>query len=293
MLRLLLLYRHGGVWIDASSILTEDLEWVVTKKLRESSVGSSDGGRPPADVFAFHFNERYHNPDFSDLTPSRAPVLESWFIAARGPKMRFITVWLLRFLEMLLRPNVLAYVADFERQGLSTGSFDAHLRVYLRIHLAAFYVLQSAFRKLCGGGAGGVVVQGLQEGGDPAVSGTTSVGNKQLVFRRNRHLAAACTDETAALTYYSVRTESALAGPFWITYFFGFDWSTDAVENNRAFFEKIATKTWPLQGVFPRYFVKLISMWVQQFPSRSGPLNAVVKGDSLIGRLFSTKELES
>lgn len=56
LLRLFLLRRWGGIWIDANSVITENFDWVLREKLLRG--GGARGNR----FFAFNFNENYHLP---------------------------------------------------------------------------------------------------------------------------------------------------------------------------------------------------------------------------------------
>ena len=62
-LRLELLHRHGGIWLDASTILTEPLDWLLEQQQRSG-----------ADLVAYYL-ERYTR----DL---QVPVVENWLMAA-------------------------------------------------------------------------------------------------------------------------------------------------------------------------------------------------------------------
>lgn len=72
--RLYLLKVHGGIWIDASSVVTESFEWVlqVQQQYRSELVG-------------FYIDQFTTKPE--------TPILENWFIAA-VPGSPFIANWL-------------------------------------------------------------------------------------------------------------------------------------------------------------------------------------------------------
>ncbi len=119
-LRLQLLLRHGGIWMDASTLLTADLGWV---QRRRTDLG--DRG-----VVGFYI-DRY--------TRDRAqPLIENWFIAGSAGDP-FIAAWAAEldhalaigeaeYLEALRRGGELADVA----QGIPAG-----MQAYLVMHLAA------------------------------------------------------------------------------------------------------------------------------------------------------------
>lgn len=68
--RLALLKRHGGIWLDASTILTQPLDWVHTEQ--------RDGG------FGYYLTR--------DTTIPEYPVIEVWFIAC-APGHSFVKAW--------------------------------------------------------------------------------------------------------------------------------------------------------------------------------------------------------
>ena len=119
-LRLQLLQRHGGIWMDASTLLTSDLDWV---HRRHADLGSHG-------VVGFYI-DRY--------TRDRSqPMIENWFIAAAAGDP-FIASWATEldralalgeagYLESLRHSGELAAVA----QGIPAG-----MQAYLLMHLAA------------------------------------------------------------------------------------------------------------------------------------------------------------
>lgn len=91
-IRLTLLAKYGGVWIDASTYLTENLDWVLNK-LKKGS------------VFTFY-------SDFCTKTLSR-PIIENWFIVAE-PNNAFILAWLNEFTNCILSENPYTYYSNFK-----------------------------------------------------------------------------------------------------------------------------------------------------------------------------------
>lgn len=119
-LRLQLLRRHGGIWLDASTLLTTGLDWV---HRRHADLGGHG-------IVGFYI-DRY--------TRDRAqPMIENWFIAA-APGDPFIAAWAVEldhalalgesaYLDSLRASGELAAVA----QGIPPG-----MQAYLAMHLAA------------------------------------------------------------------------------------------------------------------------------------------------------------
>lgn len=116
-LRLELLRRHGGIWLDASTILTQSLDWVLA--LQQTS---------HSDFIGYYL-------DLYTADPTR-PVVESWFMAA-PPGSRFIADLQREFTNEVIPRTGEAYIAYL--QGL--GLYDAlrqniDMPIYLSIHLA-------------------------------------------------------------------------------------------------------------------------------------------------------------
>jgi hypothetical protein len=116
--------RHGGVWLDASFLLSSRLPLV-------DVVAAPDGGSSP-DFAGWYLQSftKFH----------QWPVLESWAFAAR-PGSAFMAAWRDEFMST---PNVPEGVADKLRA--YKGRVDAqHIDNphYLFIHMAAQAVLQS------------------------------------------------------------------------------------------------------------------------------------------------------
>lgn len=76
-IRLSLLKEYGGIWLDASIFLTENLDWIFERMKQEQ-----------ADVFLSYCDACTQNKDF--------PVLDNWLIIS-PPKHPFICDWLAEF----------------------------------------------------------------------------------------------------------------------------------------------------------------------------------------------------
>jgi hypothetical protein len=74
LIRLLLLKKYGGIWVDASIFLSESLNWVLQLQ-KEKNV----------DIVCF-YQEKY-------TTDYQNPVIENWFIASTKNN-KFINLWL-------------------------------------------------------------------------------------------------------------------------------------------------------------------------------------------------------
>jgi hypothetical protein len=121
--RINLLVRYGGIWIDASILCTRPLQWI--HDLRE---------KHDSDVVAFYID--------GFTTDKRYPVIENWFIASiEGSPV------ILEWKREMDRVDTLAtlgeYIEDVKRQGVNLQKIDA--LEYLHMHVAAQYVFQKKF----------------------------------------------------------------------------------------------------------------------------------------------------
>lgn len=119
-LRLQLLRRHGGIWMDASTLLTRSLDWVHRRH-------AGLGGRG---VVGFYI-DRYTR-DVSQ------PLIENWFIAA-APGDAFIAAWAAE-LDHALALGEAGYIDSLRASGelaaVAQGIPDS-MQAYLAMHLAA------------------------------------------------------------------------------------------------------------------------------------------------------------
>ena len=123
-LRLQLLIHHGGIWIDGSTLLTTNLDWV-------HSLHDQIG----AGMVGFYI-DRY-------TRDARFPIIENWFLAAPAQDP-FIVAWATE-LDGALALGEERYLDGLRR----TGELDAlaqgipkDMRSYLIMHLAASRVRQ-------------------------------------------------------------------------------------------------------------------------------------------------------
>lgn len=123
-IRLELLRRHGGIWLDASTILTESLDWV----LRQQEVSDAD--------FIGYYLERY-------TTEPDCPVVESWFMAA-PPQSPFIADLQHEFTTEVIARTGREYVEHLQRRGVyESVRQNIDIPEYLSIHLAMQVTLHS------------------------------------------------------------------------------------------------------------------------------------------------------
>lgn len=125
-LRLQLLKRHGGLWMDGSTLLTEGLAWV-------HRLHAEYGGG----VVGFYI-DRY-------TTDQHSPIVENWFLAAPANDP-FIIAWS-EELDRALALGESGYLEALRGDGRLDAVAQAipeDMRAYLVMHLAASAVLQRA-----------------------------------------------------------------------------------------------------------------------------------------------------
>lgn len=125
-LRLQLLAKHGGIWIDASTLLTRNLDWV---HALQAEKGSEYVG-----FYIDRFTTRFDQP-----------IVENWFMAAI-PQSRFIETLAYEF-DQALTMGEPQYLEKLQACGKLTqvvqglGPKD---QLYLIMHVVAAVILDSA-----------------------------------------------------------------------------------------------------------------------------------------------------
>ena len=118
LVRLHLLSKYGGIWIDASIICNKPLQWVHDLSRGKEFLG-------------------YYLESFT--THTEFPVLESWFFAC-VPNSMFVKKWRDAFMLMNNYSTVNDYVSALRSAGTDLQKIDGPS--YLAIHVAAQYVMQ-------------------------------------------------------------------------------------------------------------------------------------------------------
>ncbi|PNG99467.1 hypothetical protein TSOC_014753, partial [Tetrabaena socialis] len=117
--RLNVLAEHGGVWSDASIIMTQSLDWM----LRDM-----DASR--CTFFGYYLD--------GFTTDMRYPILESWFFACT-PRNPFVHQWRDAFMLLNEFDSVEAYIAHVRA---TTDLQNLSIPEYLTIHVAAQLAMQ-------------------------------------------------------------------------------------------------------------------------------------------------------
>lgn len=120
-IRLHILAEYGGIWCDASIILTQSLSWIENLKYTNDNV----------EFIGFYID--------SLTTKKEFPVVESWFFAC-VPKCDFVVKWRDELKRMTLFHTVKDYIENVEKDTIITNIGD--LKEYLVIHVAAQKIMQ-------------------------------------------------------------------------------------------------------------------------------------------------------
>lgn len=121
-IRLELLRRHGGIWLDASTILTQPLDWVLQEQARTG-----------ADFVGYYLQQYTSVPD--------RPVVENWFMAA-PPGSPFIEDLQREFTQEVIARTGEQYIAHLQAQGLYAQALQRiDMPAYLTMHLALQVIL--------------------------------------------------------------------------------------------------------------------------------------------------------
>lgn len=119
-MRIHVINQHGGIWLDASTILHESLDWVLEKY-----------NKSKYEFIGYNIVSKETMPQY--------PAIENWFLAApKGSK--FIQKWLERFLESNNFQSDYDYLLYIESVGVNLQNLSK--TGYLTMHYAVQYVLQ-------------------------------------------------------------------------------------------------------------------------------------------------------
>jgi hypothetical protein len=122
-LRLQLLAWHGGIWIDASTWLTQNLDWVHTLQAEHHS------------EYVGFYIDRF-------TTKPAQPIVENWFIAA-APQSPFVLALAAEF-NQALQQGEATYIEKLRLTGRLddiTQALGSQYQLYLVMHVAAAVVL--------------------------------------------------------------------------------------------------------------------------------------------------------
>lgn len=123
-IRLYVLAKHGGIWMDASIICFRSLSFLEPGKLAHK------------EFIGFHI------PNF--MTDARYPIIETWCFACK-PRSPFITLWYEHALQMNDFHSLKAYV-DHMHHVKNVDLQNISHPEYLACHVTAQYVLQKKLK---------------------------------------------------------------------------------------------------------------------------------------------------
>lgn len=123
--RLCVLEKYGGIWMDASIICHKPLKWI-----------NAIQNKKKVDFIGYYINS-FTEPEYL----SYSPILESWFFAC-APKSIFITDWKNEFLRTNDFNTITDYIENIKKQNISTQNIPINLIEYLAIHCSAQLLLQ-------------------------------------------------------------------------------------------------------------------------------------------------------
>lgn len=117
LIRLIILYNFGGIWLDASILITKSLNWIINinKKTKKNIIV-------------------YYLEGFT--TNKKFPVIENWFIAC-NKNNKFIKLWLDDFI-LFLKINYDEYMKTLYNINLQ----DINDTKYLMMHVIAQKLIQ-------------------------------------------------------------------------------------------------------------------------------------------------------
>jgi len=125
-LRLHLLAQHGGIWIDASTLLTQNLNWVHALQAEQG-----------AEFVGFYIDRFTTRPE--------QPMVENWFMAAL-PHSPFVVALAQEF-DLALHMGESRYLEKLQATGRfeqAVQGLDSQYQLYLIMHVAASAILSNA-----------------------------------------------------------------------------------------------------------------------------------------------------
>lgn len=114
LLRLILIKKYGGVWMDASSIPLESQEDILIENGLIDTENTTESQRKDVLVFSIDRQEEGFE--------KRAPVIENWYMAARKNAL-FIDRWIIKSLEFWLKVD-----REIGGYGVDAGVFIRHFK---------------------------------------------------------------------------------------------------------------------------------------------------------------------
>ncbi|WP_379968525.1 glycosyltransferase family 32 protein [Epilithonimonas sp. UC225_85] len=111
LIRLELVYRYGGIYLDASVFLIDNLDWVIETQKKNS-----------CDFIGFYTERYMSNADF--------PMVESWFFAA-SPENKFMKEWLQEYKNIIFHKTPDYLYEDIDTDVYSKLPDPGYLKIYV------------------------------------------------------------------------------------------------------------------------------------------------------------------
>lgn len=118
IIRLNILAKYGGVWCDASILMTRPFDF----------------GTQPQHEFVGYYIEHY-------TTKKQWPCVEAWFFAT-VPNGKFVRAWRDSFMNIAKFDSVDDWMKDLKKNGVDFQKTDRGMLNYLAVNLAAQEVMQ-------------------------------------------------------------------------------------------------------------------------------------------------------
>jgi len=158
LLRLVLLWRFGGVWLDASSVFTGMNSLDELLKGRGLLEADTTTTRSAVVMRMREWSGKKLDGTVDEDRERVGPIIESWFIAAR-PQSRFVGLWLKQFIRYQnvrmksrslhgwFRDASVGFRKEFKDKGFVDGSNDLwRFEDYLTVHWSVLYAIQEERR---------------------------------------------------------------------------------------------------------------------------------------------------
>lgn len=131
--RLAVLEKFGGVWMDTSNILLQDLDTIVINSLEQDSTKQVAG----------YVMQGYASAGSPMVNSEPVDGLENWFLAAK-PDSRLISTWRKAFVyywETKKSQSLIRQHSLYQTPGFDFGRLGANSAEYLNQHAALKYIL--------------------------------------------------------------------------------------------------------------------------------------------------------
>ena len=124
LIRFIVIYNFGGIWMDGSIILNKSLDWIIDK------------GNMGYDFVGYYLDENTYN-EFKNT----APMIETWLFGAI-PKCNFVRDCLMEFLNIQYFNSIKEYANSLKMQGINPQNLKKTADNYHIIYFVIQKILQ-------------------------------------------------------------------------------------------------------------------------------------------------------